>query len=104
MDAAHNGHADMVAALLKAGAKPNVGLTAGPFGVVSSRSPLLFAAHNGHADTVAAPLKAGADPNVGGTFGPIGWSMPSSTDAATQKMLEDAQTRHAAGRTSKSDL
>jgi ankyrin repeat protein len=58
--AAQNGHADVVSALLKAGADVNAGLAFGPFGVLASGTPLYHAAEKGHADVVSELLIAGA--------------------------------------------
>jgi ankyrin repeat protein len=65
--AAQNGHAAVVAALLKAGAEVNrVHQTNGSF-------PLLLAAQNGHADVATVLLKAGAQVN---RINPITGSLP----------------------------
>ena len=58
---AHNGHTEVVAALLKAGADPNARQTVG-LGLLASGTPLAYATKNNHTEVVAALLKAGATP------------------------------------------
>ena len=59
MEAANEGHTEMVQALLEAGADVNKGL----FG--SSKTALYYAARKGHTETVKLLLQKGADPNGG---------------------------------------
>ena len=66
--AAAKGHAEVVAALLKAGANPNTPFTWG-LGMLASAMPLLPAATEGHTEVVAELLKAGANPNTPNTLG-----------------------------------
>ena len=66
--AATEGHTEMVAELLKAGANLNTPFTVG-LGMLASGTPLYAAAFTGHTEVVAALLKAGADPNTPLTVG-----------------------------------
>ena len=67
--AAIDGHTDVVAALLKAGANPETPLTV-CLGVLASQPPLYAAAAGkGHTDVVAALLEAGAKPDTPLTVG-----------------------------------
>ena len=67
-EAAANGHAEMVAALLEAGADPNACGVHG-FGMLCSATPLSAAVTQGSAETVVALLAAGANPNTPMSFG-----------------------------------
>ena len=86
----------LVKALIDAGIDPNVGGGTGPFGLVWSSSPLMYAIDNGEFAVVKMLLDAGADPNVGYTFGPFGWIVSLSPleeakdDSAMVKVLIDA--------------
>ena len=74
--AAQRGDAARVVELLNAGADPNLGLVAGPFGgMFGTRSPLDFAGEKGHAGCMVALLEAGADANQGGGYGLFGSAM-----------------------------
>ena len=66
--AAMEGHTEVVAALLKAGANPNTPST-GFLGMLASQTPLFAAAENGHTEVVAELLKAGANPSTPFTLG-----------------------------------
>jgi hypothetical protein len=70
--AAGAGDLAAVTALLKGGASPHVGWTAGPHGWFVSVTPLLAAARYGAADVVAALLTAGASADAGFGVGPLG--------------------------------
>ena len=54
------GHAEVVVALLKAGANPNTPFTWG-LGMLASATPLHAATQKGHTEIKALLLKAGAD-------------------------------------------
>jgi len=62
----------IVEELLRAGANPDQGSTAGPFGLLETNTPLIAAVMEGHVDIVKALLKAGASPEKGSTLGPFG--------------------------------
>ena len=66
--AAENGHTEVVAALLKAGADPNTPDTLG-LGMLASDTPLHAASFKGHTEVVAELLKAGANASTPLTFG-----------------------------------
>lgn len=80
MDAAFAGRADMVAALVEAGANPNViaGTPARHTPLIRVIQPhLTIPKHTGHGETVAALLALGADPKLAaGPFGmaPLGYA------------------------------
>ena len=59
-------------ALLAAGARPDAGMTMGPFRSVFSQTPLIKAAWNGQTAIVEALLAAGAWPDARRTAGPFG--------------------------------
>lgn len=71
--AAQLGHTSIVRALLvpRKGrrADANAGLTAGPFGLLATESPLAVAAAHGHTETVRALLE------VGGAHPDLGWAV-----------------------------
>ena len=78
VQAAAKGQTAIVEALLAAGAKPDAGITLGPFGTAESASPLFAAAQKGQTASIKALLAAGANPDKGFTLGPFGWVLSQS--------------------------
>jgi ankyrin repeat protein len=82
-EAARNGHADLGALLLDAGAEPNVRDGQG-------RSPLYWAAATGHAEVVELLLARGADVHLGARSGdtPLVVAAQNGHERVVQSLLE----------------
>ncbi len=97
-DAARAGRSDLVADLLKAGAKIDAVNAAG-------HSALILAAYNGKLDTVDVLLRAGADPNLGDKRGntALMGAIFKGEEAIVLRLLDDSRTsvnlRNGAGQT-----
>jgi ankyrin repeat protein len=85
-----------VAALIEAGARPEVGFTVGPLGALASDTPLSTAARGGIPAAVAAMLEAGARPEAGASliFGallsgtPLAMAAANGQTAAVEALLK----------------
>ena len=67
---------------------PNVGLSAGPFGLLATESPLAVAAAHGHTDAVLALLEAG------GTQPDLGWSVGRAIGATSSPLAFSVDREH----------
>ncbi|MEJ8566561.1 ankyrin repeat domain-containing protein [Elongatibacter sediminis] len=85
-EAAREGHAETVSALIDAGA--DIHRAARPNGL--SLTPLHLAAIGDHADVMSVLLAAGADTDVTGTIGatPLMWAVFEGSQAAARMLLE----------------